>query len=156
MGRPPIFKRLFESCEPSRRSSSLTCLSTKSGMRGRVRLRAHCDSREPAQHSLRQPGACPALQQLRPSFNQIGDEGARALAEALRQPGACPALQQLDLSFNQIGDEGARALAEALRQPGACPALQQLDLLTTRLGMRGRVRWRRLCDSREPAQHSSN
>jgi hypothetical protein len=39
---------------------------------------------------------------------------------------ALPALQHLDLGGNQIGDEGARAL------------------------------WRRLFNSRDPAQHSSN
>jgi hypothetical protein len=64
------------------------------------------------------------------SYNQIGDEGARALAEALRQPGACPALQSLTLDGNSIGDEGLRALAEASRQPDACPALLELDVLS--------------------------
>jgi hypothetical protein len=54
-----------------------------------VRWRRLCDSREPAQHS----------RNLTFGDNQIGDEGARALAEALRQPGACPALQ--DLTFGQ-------------------------------------------------------
>ncbi len=44
--------------------------------------------------------------------NQIGAEGARALAEALKINAT---LTSMDLGGNQIGAEGARALAEALK-----------------------------------------
>ncbi|KAJ4452864.1 hypothetical protein PAPYR_12848 [Paratrimastix pyriformis] len=53
------------------------------------------------------------MTQLRLYKNQIGDEGARALAAALPQSGS---LTELDLRTNQIGDEGARAFAAALPQ----------------------------------------
>jgi hypothetical protein len=61
--------------------------------------------------ALRQPEVCPALQELYLKNNDMGPEGARALARALRQ-GACPALRHLDLGRNAIGDEGARALVD--------------------------------------------
>ena len=44
--------------------------------------------------------------------NNIGDEGAKELAEAIRASGS---MATLDLSVNKIGDEGAKALAAALR-----------------------------------------
>ena len=40
--------------------------------------------------------------------NNIGDDGASAIAEGLKHNGA---LKELYLSSNQIGDEGAKALA---------------------------------------------
>ncbi|GBG35262.1 Hypothetical Protein FCC1311_114852 [Hondaea fermentalgiana] len=44
-------------------------------------------------------------------LNNIGDEGATALANALANNAS---LQTLSLSYNIIGDEGATALANAL------------------------------------------
>ena len=51
-------------------------------------------------------------QHLRLSNNNIGVEGARALAEALKRNST---LQKLYLDNNNIGVEGATALAEALK-----------------------------------------
>ena len=45
--------------------------------------------------------------------NQIGDIGARGLAEGLR---VNRSLWNLRLNNNRIGDEGASALREALRE----------------------------------------
>ena len=44
--------------------------------------------------------------------NNIGGEGAKALAEALKTN---TTLTNLNLGSNQIGDEGARAIADALQ-----------------------------------------
>jgi len=57
----------------------------------------------------------------------IGDEGARALAEALPRA----ALKYLYLTNNSIGDAGARALAEALPR---APALEGLFLFDNSIG----------------------
>ena len=54
----------------------------------------------------------PSLTRLHLSNNQIGDEGARALADALRTN---TSLTELYLQANQIGKEGTLDLAEALR-----------------------------------------
>ncbi|CAK0835981.1 unnamed protein product [Prorocentrum cordatum] len=81
--------------------------------------------------------ALPRLQSLDLSGNNVGDEGAAALAAALRAPGALPSLQKLDLRSNNVGDEGAAALAAALRAPGALPRLQELDLSHNRVGDEG-------------------
>ena len=52
------------------------------------------------------------LTKLDLTYEVIGDEGAKALAEALR---GNTGLRELDLWGNGIGDAGAAALAEALR-----------------------------------------
>ena len=44
--------------------------------------------------------------------NDIGDDGAKAIAEALK---VNPVLTTLDLWNNSIGPEGAMAIAEALK-----------------------------------------
>ena len=44
--------------------------------------------------------------------NNIGAEGAKAIAEALK---VNPVLNNLDLGYNSIGDDGAKAIAEALK-----------------------------------------
>ncbi|KAK3235748.1 hypothetical protein CYMTET_54069 [Cymbomonas tetramitiformis] len=49
--------------------------------------------------------------ELRCDDNEIGAEGAKALAEAVASS-ECK-LHALDLRYNEIGDEGAKALAEA-------------------------------------------
>ena len=48
--------------------------------------------------------------------NQIGDQGATAIAEAMKVNGA---LTELFLQGNGIGDQGATTIAEALKFNGA-------------------------------------
>ena len=55
---------------------------------------------------------CTYLQTLDLSGNNIGSDGAVALAEGLK---CCANLQTLDLSYNSIGSDGAVALAEGLK-----------------------------------------
>jgi hypothetical protein len=57
------------------------------------------------------------LDKLHLYSNNIGDDGARALAEALRHTAA--PLRQLYVYSNNIRDDGARALADALRHTAA-------------------------------------
>jgi len=52
--------------------------------------------------------------------NNIGDDGAKALASSLEVNGA---LTNLDLYNNQIGDQGATAIAEAMKVNGALTEL---------------------------------
>ena len=66
------------------------------------------------------------MKELSLGSNQIGDSGARALANALPQCG----LEWLFLTSNRIGNSGARALANALPQCG----LEYLDLQSNPLG----------------------
>ena len=75
--------------------------------------------------------ACGSLEELWMSTNKIGDEGAQAIAEAI---GASGSLTMLDLSINLIGDEGAKALADALRASGS---LAQLYLHDNKFGDEG-------------------
>ena len=49
--------------------------------------------------------------------NDIGPEGAKAVADALR---VSASLTQLDLGGNNLGTEGAKALAAALRKSEEC------------------------------------
>lgn len=58
---------------------------------------------------------------------QIGSEGAAALAEGLRYT---PNLQELNVSRNHIGDEGAKALAVAVRHT---PKLQKLVIFDCKI-----------------------
>ena len=46
-------------------------------------------------------------------YNNIGDEGATAIAKALETN---TTLSKLDLMYNNIGDEGATAIAKALEK----------------------------------------
>jgi patatin-like phospholipase/acyl hydrolase/Ran GTPase-activating protein (RanGAP) involved in mRNA processing and transport len=71
------------------------------------------------------------LQQLNLVYNQIGEEGAEALAEALKINST---LQWLVLNSNQIGDAGTGTLAEALK---VNRTLQQLNLNLNRIGDAG-------------------
>ena len=65
--------------------------------------------------------------------NGIGDDGAKAIAEALK---VNPVLTSLDLYGNfSIGDDGARAIAEALK---VNPVLTKLDLQYNNLGDAGK------------------
>jgi hypothetical protein len=54
-----------------------------------------------------------ALRTLDLSKNEIGPEGAKAIAEALKSGTAV--LTSVDLRVNSIGDDGAKAIAEALK-----------------------------------------
>ena len=62
---------------------------------------------------------------------QIGDKGARRLAEVLPQ---CPALSGLNLTENHIGVGGGRSLGRVLPQ---CPALSHLNLKGNQIGCEG-------------------
>ena len=62
--------------------------------------------------------------------NQIGDEGAKALADALKQ---MPSLTSLDLAGNDIEKEGAEALAGCL----SGTKITHLDLLKNNIGNEG-------------------
>jgi Ran GTPase-activating protein (RanGAP) involved in mRNA processing and transport len=64
-------------------------------------------------------------------YNEIGDEGAKALAAALEQN---TTIIQLDLGVNQIGDEGAKVLAVALEHN---TTLTQLSLWDNQIGDEG-------------------
>ena len=67
--------------------------------------------------------AMSVLTELRPSFNHIGDEGAKAIAEALKvnavlynlELGDNAVLTTLYMNENKIGAEVAKAIAEALK-----------------------------------------
>jgi hypothetical protein len=73
------------------------------------------------------------LRELHLASNNIGDDGARALADALRHTAA--PLTRLNLSCNGIGDDGARALADALRHTAA--PLRELVLSYNHIGPDG-------------------
>ena len=77
--------------------------------------------------------SCSNLQVLALSVNNIGAEGTVALADGLK---SCSNLQDLDLSNNNIGDEGAVALADGLK---SCSNLQDLTLTTNNIGDKGAV-----------------
>ncbi|KAG2434451.1 hypothetical protein HYH02_012281 [Chlamydomonas schloesseri] len=61
------------------------------------------------------------LQRLNLASNNLGNDGAAALARVL--PASCPAIRELDLRSNGIGDVGVTALAAAL------PLVNSLELL---------------------------
>ena len=63
--------------------------------------------------------------------NDIGDEGAKAIAEALK---VNPVLNNLNLGNNSIGADGAKAIKEALK---VNPVLNKLDLSGNRIGAYG-------------------
>ena len=81
--------------------------------------------------------------------NNIGDEGAAALASALRVNGV---LKTLDLRYNGIGNEGAAALGKALEVDGVLNTLYilQQDRRRGREGDRRRSRGQRGADRLEP------
>jgi len=75
---------------------------------------------------------------------EIGDEGAKALAESLKVNAT---VKELDLDFCGIGDDGAAALAEALRSN---TTLTHLDLEVNRgIGEQGKQLLRDAVASRE-------
>ena len=76
-------------------------------------------------------GNCPSGLHLNLCSNRISDEGAQAIAEALSS-GHCPSGLLVDLIVNEIGDEGAQALAEALAS-GSCPSELLLNLCDNRI-----------------------
>ena len=59
-------------------------------------------------------GAAPALERLQLWYNQIGDEGARHLANALAR-GAAPALEKLSLDYNPASDAAKQAAEDAFK-----------------------------------------
>jgi len=85
-------------------------------------------------------GALPSLTKLFLTNNQIGADGARAVADALGLAALTARdglrLQELGLSENQMGDDGLRALAAAVgRAPLA--QLEELWLTDNRVGDAG-------------------
>ena len=80
------------------------------------------------------PAAGPALEELYPEGNPLGDEGLAPLVAPPPPAGAPPPptggltkLKELDLSGTQITDAGCATLTAAL-DSGALPALDVLDL----------------------------
>ena len=51
------------------------------------------------------------------SYNNIGDEGGKAIGEALK---VNTSLSEIDLDSNNIGDEGRKAIREALKVNNSC------------------------------------
>ncbi|EOD16896.1 hypothetical protein EMIHUDRAFT_451501 [Emiliania huxleyi CCMP1516] len=102
-------------------------------------------------------GALPRLEALSFLLNDVGDDGARALAAALGRKWVATRLSRVDLCGNSIRDGGAKALAAALAHGGACPSLRQLYLdyncigdkgaeaLAAALGRAGAPQLKRLC-----------
>ncbi|EOD40575.1 hypothetical protein EMIHUDRAFT_222693 [Emiliania huxleyi CCMP1516] len=82
-------------------------------------------------------GAAPRLEKLWLNYNQIGDEGCKALAAALGKEGAVPRLETLSLVGNKIGDEGCKALAAAIGKEGTAPRLETLYLEGNQIGEEG-------------------
>ena len=74
------------------------------------------------------------LANLHLSANSIGDEGAKAIADALKS--GREVLTTLGLSSNNIGDEGAKAIADAL-QSGKMAVLTKLFLRHNNWGNAG-------------------
>ena len=66
--------------------------------------------------------------------NAIGDDGAKAIAEALK---VTAVLTELSLYRNNIGDDGAKAIAEALKVNAV---LTKLDLEYNNMGDAGKKR----------------
>ena len=69
-------------------------------------------------------GQCSALTKLDLAKNDIGDEGARALAGLLRQ---CSSLVKLKLEDNCIGHDGKKSLAGILEE-AASTRITALDI----------------------------
>ena len=78
---------------------------------------------------------CPAGLRLYLGFNDIGNEGAKALGEALNL-GRCPSGLSLGLCYNRIGNTGALALADALTS-GIFPSGLELNLSGNKIGDKG-------------------
>ena len=71
--------------------------------------------------------------------NDIGDDGAQALAQMLKKN---TTLEKLSLGKCGVGDRGARALSEALKENFA---LKSLYLYSNPFPTMGRRRWQRVC-----------
>jgi Ran GTPase-activating protein (RanGAP) involved in mRNA processing and transport len=72
-----------------------------------------------------------ALQTINLGCNRIGDEGANAIAEAIKVNSA---LQKIHLGRNSIGAEGAKAVAEAIKVNST---LQEINLDSNCIGAEG-------------------
>jgi len=76
---------------------------------------------------------CPCLRRLDLLFQDIGDDGAQAIANGFRQlldMKRCLRLEKLNLQSNRVGDVGAQALAEILQH---CDHLRFLSLEKTKI-----------------------
>lgn len=67
-------------------------------------------------------------------YQEIGLEGAKAVAKALSQPNKCKQLHTIQLSSNSIGNEGLALLIEPLK---ALPRLSSLDLSFNKINDEG-------------------
>eukprot|EP01102_Stenamoeba_stenopodia_P005625 TRINITY_DN1636_c0_g1_i1.p1 TRINITY_DN1636_c0_g1~~TRINITY_DN1636_c0_g1_i1.p1 ORF type:complete len:595 (-),score=151.05 TRINITY_DN1636_c0_g1_i1:45-1829(-) len=67
-------------------------------------------------------------------YQEIGLEGAKAVAKALSQPNKCKQLHTIQLSSNSIGNEGLALLIEPLK---ALPRLSSLDLSFNKISDEG-------------------
>ena len=67
------------------------------------------------------------MTELHLSENSIGDNGAKAIAEALK---VNTVLTELHLSENSIGDDGAKAIAEALKDNTVLTTLDLRNLIS--------------------------
>lgn len=78
----------------------------------------------------------PRIASLKVGGNELGDEGAEAVAQALLLPerGRPSSLLTLDLGFNDVGDAGAEALARSLRHNAT---LRTLYLSGNQIGAAG-------------------
>lgn len=97
-----------------------------------------------------QPNGVSDLVSISLGHNEIGDEGAIALARAIAS--GAPNLKRLHLHENKIGDSGASALAGALR-PGEAPNVQALRLDFNRVGDAGVVALARAWQHDEGGKH---
>ncbi len=84
---------------------------------------------------LASSGSLPNLEWLRLDYNQIGEEGVKALSDVIAG-GSLPDLKTLELSMNKIGDEGAKALSDAIAG-GSLPNLEHLHLSSNKIGDEG-------------------
>jgi Ran GTPase-activating protein (RanGAP) involved in mRNA processing and transport len=73
----------------------------------------------------------PSLTELNLTAKSIGDDGAKAIAEALK---VNTVLTSLSLDDNSIGDDGAKAIAEGLK---VNTVLTRLDLDNNSIGNDG-------------------
>ncbi len=76
-------------------------------------------------------GNWPNKLKLNLNHQNMGDEGAKAIADLLKS-GNCPTGFETNLEYNQISDEGAKAIIDAL-QSGKCPLELKIKLQGNKL-----------------------
>lgn len=81
-------------------------------------------------------GACPHLESISISNNNVGYQGIEALVEAYLS-GKMSKCSHLDISGNSIGNRGAIALSRLFDNPFACTSLEYLDLSDNKIHSKG-------------------